>query len=202
MPAPEIIVFAPSDAYKADPSLLNDALVQLSGIDGVQSSYHGYELEEPKNVVWAIVYDTYDAHRSFSASSAFPSFLAACKPAMASKPEPKVDVNITADLTQVLSAPLTQFVFLTLKPGQKKDVLAALLDSVLQEFCAAEGTHGATWGESVQKDDFFAFLAGWESREAHLKVTAEGTPCRATITKIREIADVSLKFVALGKFSK
>ena len=25
------------DAYKADPSLLNDALVQLSGIDGVQS---------------------------------------------------------------------------------------------------------------------------------------------------------------------
>ena len=80
-------------------------------------------------------------------------------------PEPKVDVNITADLTQVLSAPLTQFVFLTPKPGQKKDVLAALLDSVLQEFCAAEGTHGATWGESVQKDDFFAFLAGWESRE-------------------------------------
>lgn len=37
MPVPEIIVFAASDAYRADPKILKDALVQLSGIDGVQS---------------------------------------------------------------------------------------------------------------------------------------------------------------------
>ena len=37
MPVPTIIVFAPSHAYQADPNVLNDALVQLSGVDGVQS---------------------------------------------------------------------------------------------------------------------------------------------------------------------
>jgi len=119
MPVLEIIVFTPSNANQTNPNALNDALVQLSGIDGVQSSYHGYELEEPKNVVGAIVYDTYEAHRSFAASSAYPSFLAACKPALASKPEP-IQFNINADLTEIFSAPLTQFIFITLKPGQKK----------------------------------------------------------------------------------
>ena len=114
------------------------------------------------------VYDTYDAHRSFSASSVFPSFLAACKPAMASKPEPKVDVNISADLTKIFSAPLTEFVFVTLKPGQKKDVLVALVDSVGQAFLVAEGNHGATWGVSVQKDDFLVAIIGWESREVSI----------------------------------
>jgi len=37
MPALEIIVFTPSNANQANPNVLNDALVQLSGIDGVQS---------------------------------------------------------------------------------------------------------------------------------------------------------------------
>jgi quinol monooxygenase YgiN len=197
MPVAEIIVFTPSDAYKADSNVLNDALVQLSGIDGVQSSYRGYVLEEPKKVIWAIVYDTYEAHRSFAASSTFPNFLAACRPAMASKPEP-IHVNLTADLTEILSAPLTLFGFITLKPGQKKDV--PLVDSVVQEFRRAEGIHGVTWGASVQKDDFFVFLAGWESREARDKAVAEGTPCHAIITKIAETANLSRNFVALDKF--
>ena len=135
---------------------------------------------------------------------------------MASKPEP-IHVNLTADLTEILSAPLTLFGFITLKPGQKKDV--PLVDSVVQEFRRAEGIHGVTWGASVQKDDFFVFLAGWESRgecayfphacavvntlpdmQARDKAVAEGTPCHAIITKIAETANLSRNFVALDKF--
>jgi len=117
-----------------------------------------------KKILFHQVYDTYEAHRSFAASSAYPSFLAACKPALASKPEP-IQFNINADLTEIFSAPLTQFIFITLKPGQKKDVLAALLDSVLQEFHVLEGAHKGTWGVSVQKDDSSLAIVGWENKE-------------------------------------
>lgn len=57
------------------------------------------------------------------------------------------------------------FGFITLKPGQNKNVLAAMIDSALQEFNIADGIRGATWGVSMQKDDSSVFIAGWESRE-------------------------------------
>jgi quinol monooxygenase YgiN len=201
MPVPEIIVFAASDAYRADPKILKDALVQLSGIDGVQSSYIGYEFEEPTNVIWVIVYDTYEAHRSFVASDAFSKFLAACKPALASKPEP-IHIKITTDPAKSISAPVTEFAYITLKPGQKMDDLAALISRLAQAINVAEGVHESNWGVSIQKDDLYVGIIGWDNEEAHWNAVAVGTPCHAIITKIRGIADISLKHVALGKFSE
>lgn len=102
------------------------------------------------------------------------------------------------------------------------DDLVALIRPLEQEINIAKGAHDSSWGPSVQKDDLYVGTIGWDDvdvsvhshnrrcqlmliispgMKAHWTAVAEGTPCHKIITEIREIADISLKHVALRKFT-
>lgn len=80
----------------------------------------------------------------------------------------------SGEITQVLlqqsnffravSAPVTQFIYITLRPRHDRNYeLAPLVEKLISESTAIPGHYGSSWGPSVQHDNMYVGVVGWGS---------------------------------------
>lgn len=72
-------------------------------------------------------------------------------------------VKFSVDPTAALSAPITEFVFFTLKEGKTVDMIAPDLDVLAGQ--DTKTVISSIWGQSVDRADRLVMLVGWESLE-------------------------------------
>jgi hypothetical protein len=69
----------------------------------------------------------------------------------------------------ILSAPVTEFAFITLKEGKESERgdLEQLFDELRREISSAKGFHGFSWGKSVDpgKENLYILVLGWDSAD-------------------------------------
>jgi hypothetical protein len=71
----------------------------------------------------------------------------------------------------MLSAPVTEFVTVTIKPGHTVAELQTIVPNLARELKKSIGCHGSSWGPSVEKPDVVFFgVVGWDS------VAVSGSP--------------------------
>lgn len=66
------------------------------------------------------------------------------------------------DLMRALSSPVTQFIYITVRPRHDRGYeLAPLIEKVRKELKTVPGCFGSSWGPSVENDDVQVGVIGW-----------------------------------------
>jgi len=72
-------------------------------------------------------------------------------------------------MSNLLSAPVTEFAFITLKQGKESERgdLEQLFDELRREISSAKGFYGFSWGRSVDpgKENLYVLVLGWDSAD-------------------------------------
>lgn len=197
-PVPEIAWFTSSEAYQKDASIANTSLALVGSAEGMRGTYRGPYVEEPTTEVWINVWESLDAHLAFRKSPSYPELVEGVKVFFASKPE-MVHANLTTPCERALSAPATEIAFITLQEGSTKEELDPLVVTLEAELAKAPGSHGSSWGWSVEKEGVYVGVVGWDSVAAHIDAV-KAAPLDTVIQQIKKIANVALKHAHLAKF--
>jgi hypothetical protein len=117
-------------------------------------------------------------HESFMADEAYVDFALPVMEAMIG----------SGDMTQVLlfqhhaflkaiSSPITQFVYITLRPHHDRDYELEPLIKKLQSQLALESEcYASSWGPSVEHDDMYVGLIGWKSESVRFLPRVSACP--------------------------
>lgn len=108
------------------------------------------------------VWESLDAHLAFRKSPSYPELVEGVKVFFASKPE-MVHANLTTPCERALSAPATEIAFISLQEGSTKEELDPLVATLEAELAKAPGSHGSSWGWSVEKEGVIVGVVGWDS---------------------------------------
>ncbi|PIL30552.1 hypothetical protein GSI_07252 [Ganoderma sinense ZZ0214-1] len=102
---------------------------------------------------------------------------------------------------KALQAPVTEIITITLHEGESKDTLEELVEELAHAANISppeSGAVSAAWGPSTEKDDVFFLMIGWTSVEAHYTLVKAWPEVLAIIERIKAIATVEVKHVALA----
>lgn len=200
MPVVEFASFVASEALLANRDLLAGALDDVSKVNGCLRAYAGLQVEDKKTVYLAIVWETYEAHKTLMDSPEYPALIEKLKPGLGG-PLVMNHIPFNEDVTNALSAPTTEVITSKLKDGQAKD---ALLDESASTFTKAlneaAGVHPpAAVGESKENPGTFIVLIGWDSVEAHLAAREQDPRFKEYAKKAAPLADATVVHVNFVK---
>ena len=80
-------------------------------------------------------------------------------------------------LMRALSSPVTQFIYITVRPRHDRGYeLVPLIEKVREELKRVPGCFGSSWGPSVEKDDVQVGVIGWRCIQVGHKQTSGDGP--------------------------
>ncbi|KIK07939.1 hypothetical protein K443DRAFT_604541 [Laccaria amethystina LaAM-08-1] len=198
MPVVEFASFVASEALLANHDLLEGAVDDISKVDGFISAYAGLKVEDKKTAYLAVVWETYESHKTLMDSPEYPALIEKLKPALGG-PLAMDHIPFNEDVTNALNAPVTQVITSKLKDGQAKDGLldAGTFTKALNE---AVGAHPpVAFGESKENPGTFIVLIGWDSVEAHVAARGQDPRFKEYAEKAAPLADATVVHVNFVK---
>ncbi|RXW24426.1 hypothetical protein EST38_g1421 [Candolleomyces aberdarensis] len=115
--APEIIWFNPSEEYLEDPRKMLGLIHQSSARKGMLCSYYGVDLEDDETGVWVMGWQTLSHHQQFMADASYVDFIIPVMDSMVGTGEiTQLLLQDDQELVKALKAPLTAFIYITLRP--------------------------------------------------------------------------------------
>ncbi|KAH9480649.1 hypothetical protein JR316_0007249 [Psilocybe cubensis] len=195
MPVVEIVKVSASEAYKADPSILNPVAKFLS--------YSGLAEEDGVTLYLLVVWETLEHHRALQRRPGYPQIVG-LGPAIDGELQMH-HVEFNKDISSALNAPVTEIVRLALKPGVQTATKERLYELLKDggEKIDAKNTHvPAIWGQSTEDTQVFWFLCGWDSVKVHTDIIHGDLANFAPfIGGINEIGDTTVLHAKLLKHS-
>ncbi|KAJ3478023.1 hypothetical protein NLI96_g10053 [Meripilus lineatus] len=197
----EIARFASNEAYRSDPAVINPSLEILSRAKGVQAIFHGIQVEDEETVYIVIIWDRVEDHKALiddqDAYTKLRTNLAKC----GSTEHHILHVPLLPDPLAQLRAPLTEFSFMTLKPGQSAQELGDFMNVVLEKSgTSLKVRYGTSWGKTVEKDDLFFLVMGWNSLQDHQKNIEENEENITLTAQLLKLVDFKLTHVELQEY--
>ncbi|KAF9444335.1 hypothetical protein P691DRAFT_807529 [Macrolepiota fuliginosa MF-IS2] len=195
--APEIIWFSPSEFYLEDPDHALRAVNNSSSERGLLDIYYGFEEQDPSVGVWVMAWHTLDAHQSFMEHEAYIDFALPVMEAMVGFGDiTQVLLSQRTQFHKAISSPITQFVYITLRPRHDRTYeLTPLVENLTAELMEVPGCYGSSWGPSVEHDNVYVGVVGWRSlsdRDCGMNGAVS-----LTIAQIQEVGTVELKYTQL-----
>ncbi|EMD34952.1 hypothetical protein CERSUDRAFT_85710 [Gelatoporia subvermispora B] len=197
----EVARIPSSEAYRKDPSIINPALEILAKAKGVQGVFTGIQVEDKTTLYLVVVWESLDAHKAAienaDASSKFREIIT-----QAGSGAPLIyRIPFKPNPIPQLHAPITEFAFFTLLEGkQPEDIRAILAPMVVGQVTIPDGTHGASFGQTVEREDVFCFLIGWDTVEIHEKGKAENEKLKEFISRLADVVHREPRHVPLTEF--
>ncbi|KAK7685341.1 hypothetical protein QCA50_011705 [Cerrena zonata] len=208
MAPPYVVEFAQitvTDAYKNDPSIVNEALDFLKKVDGAKKIYHGLEVQDGTTWWLLIEWETLEHHQTLMndkvqypiLGSYIQKFSTGVKLWHASFPE----APYTA-----FEAPYTEIVTWSLKDGHKtKEEQAKVLEWAktivgnFNELPVESGVSKGTVGPIIEESEAAtAITLGWTSPEATGKAFNSLDVIKPIVGQVKEIAELKLIHVPLA----
>ncbi|OCH90660.1 hypothetical protein OBBRIDRAFT_586678 [Obba rivulosa] len=205
LPCVEIAWSGSNDAYRenpADTSLVQPAFDILKRSDGIIKIYHGLQTEDQKDAYIYIVWETLGHHEALQKNPTEYPALGEAVLKFWSAPPRMLHVQPTSEPYAALGAPATELALATLKPGQSKERLEELVDTLTKGAPPGEATGlvSAVWGPVVERSDMVALILGWTSVEAHWKLVTTDPGAIELLKQIREIADIEVTHSAQHEY--
>ncbi|KAF8885691.1 hypothetical protein CPB84DRAFT_1788164 [Gymnopilus junonius] len=198
--APEIIWFSPSHAFLQHPNDMLYAVNRASAKNGpgLIAHYQGDELEgNSVSKIWVSVWRSLDHHRDIMKHEAYTDLVLPMLEAMDGSTQPaQVLINSLTDFEQALSSPITQFIYITLRPLHDRGFeLAPLIEKLKKEMRCLSGCLSSCWGPSVEKDTLEIGIIGWKSVQDRNK--ALHGPLQSMLSDIRQISAIHIRDAVL-----
>jgi len=196
--APEIIWFTPSQQFIQGPDRLLEGMSKRSAKNGMLRSYHGFQMDNPKLGVWVLVWQTLAQHRTFMERVAYVDAVSNIMEAMIGTGEiTQILLNSPSDFELALTSPITQFIYITVRPLHDRGYeLVPLLGRLKEQLKMVPGCLASCWGPSIEQDTVQVGLVGWNSLHDH-DVAIRGR-LSEIIHLIRELSDVQLRYAKLA----
>ncbi|KAG2009904.1 hypothetical protein CC2G_012778 [Coprinopsis cinerea AmutBmut pab1-1] len=199
--APEIIWFTPSEEYLDDPSVVLDTIHQQSVHKGLLGSYYGAELDNPATGVWVMAWQSLAKHQSFMEEESYMDFILPVTDSMVGAGRITQLSLDHGDLQRALNAPVTQFIYITVRPLHDREYELQPLISLLQtELKIVPGCMSSCWGSSIEDDHLEIGVVGWRSM-ADRNAAVKGR-LSSTIRRIRELCTVEIRYAKLRYHSE
>lgn len=200
----EFLKFTASDAYKADPSILNETAELVAQAPGAIQIHSGPDAQDPQYGWVVIVWESLE-HRLATAANKeiFTKIMEALNKA-STKIEYMHDVAFSVDLSSALASPVTEIVSVELKPTtdiQEFQKYRAALEDKIREL-SPPVWHGGAWGTVANNDRQFGACFGWDSPEAFHAFIAATPEILATIGQLGALADADLCLARLTKYER
>ncbi|KAF5360506.1 hypothetical protein D9756_004888 [Leucocoprinus leucothites] len=195
--APEIIWFNPSDSYYDDPINTLGVVSKSSIGQGLLGAHYGFEEQNPSVGVWVMVWNTLKEHQSFMEHESYVDFALPVMEAMVGPGEiTQVLLSQHNEFLKAVASPVTQFIYVTIRPRHDRNYeLAPLVEKLANELALVPGCNGSSWGPSVEHDDMYVGVVGWRCiSDRDRAVKGSLAP---TIALIREISKIKLKYARL-----
>jgi hypothetical protein len=109
------------------------------------------------------VWSTLEQHQSFMEHESYVDFALPVMEAMIGPGEiTQVLPSQHTGFLKALASPVTQFIYVTLRPRHDRSYeLAPLVEKLASELTLVPGCHGSSWGPSVEHDDMYVGVVGW-----------------------------------------
>ncbi|PPR05417.1 hypothetical protein CVT24_008031 [Panaeolus cyanescens] len=197
--APEIIFFAPSKTLLEDPYRLLEAVDKHSG-NSILGTYYGTEVDNPSKWVWVLVWKSLSQHRDFMTHEAYVDLVLPVMEAMNGPGDiSQSEFEDFSDLQIALSAPITQFIFVNLRPLHDRAYeLEPLITRLKKMAGTIAGCYAACWGPCVEKDSVEVGIVGWRSIQD--RDAAVAGPLAHIIALIRELGSVEVYYTTLDLY--
>ncbi|KXN88084.1 hypothetical protein AN958_07543 [Leucoagaricus sp. SymC.cos] len=195
--APEIIWFNPSESYFENPLNMLSEVNNSSKGCGLLGAHYGFDEQNSSVGVWVMVWKTLEEHQSFMEHESYVDFALPVMEAMVGSGEiTQVLLSDETDFLQAIASPVTQFIYITLRPRHDRSYeLAPLVEKLKSEMAQVPGCHGSSWGPSVEHDDMYVGVAGWRCISDRDRAVKDSLA--PTIAQIREIGSIELKYARL-----
>jgi len=196
--APEIIWFIPSQQFIKGSYRLLEGVSKGSANNGMLRSYHGFQLDNPGLGVWVLVWQTLAQHRTFMEHVAYADAVSNIMEAMIGAGEiTQILLNSPSDLELALTSPITQFIYITVRPlHDRRYELLPLIGRLKEQLKMVPGCLASCWGPCIEEDTVHVGIVGWSS--LHERDVAVRGRLSEIIHLIRELSDVQLRYARLA----
>lgn len=147
--------------------------------------YYGFDEQDPSTGVWVIgivfpphslflhllilpdtAWKNVAMHKSFMAHETYVDFALPVMEAMIGSGEmTQILLFHHHAFLKAISSPITQFVYIALRPHHNRDYeLEPLIQKLQSQLSLQSGCYSSSWGPSVEHDDMYVGLIGWRSR--------------------------------------
>ncbi|EKM51901.1 uncharacterized protein PHACADRAFT_127906 [Phanerochaete carnosa HHB-10118-sp] len=205
LPTIGIVKVPTTEAYRANPSVINDALAILSKAPGTLGQWHDLGLQNPEYIYFVNAWESI-AHRDAFAQDkeTYTRVHQAINPAFdPTGPSWRYHVQFAVEPFKALDALVTELTVMQLKDGadseQFKGMLRTLQD-VLAERLGGDVSARA-WGVSFEDPRVFVACLGWMSLEASKAAAEQEKGIITCINQILQLADVEAKHATLTRYS-
>ncbi|KAF9524294.1 hypothetical protein CPB83DRAFT_861560 [Crepidotus variabilis] len=198
--APEIIWWTPSSATLARPSDFREdaATWRDAGKETMVGTFHGAELDNQNSRVIVTVWKSLAHHQEFMSQEAYADLVLPLLEAMKGPYDVhQVIMKVPSlDLVYALSAPVTQFIYVTMRPGHGiNDELVPLIEKLQKGLEGVAGCIASSWGPSTEKEALQIGIVGW--RSILDRNYAVNGPLFGIVHRIRELSDVEIRYASL-----
>ncbi|KAK6987733.1 hypothetical protein R3P38DRAFT_3101187 [Favolaschia claudopus] len=188
-----------SDAFISNPKDFAPPAGLLSGTDGFKAAYQGFAIEDGKQSYTVALWDSMDHATKAIQDPKFAPIVAKMGEAFSGEAA-RHAIDVSADTTAALTAPVTAILIFTLKAGQSADSLLTHVGELAKNLDG--GVAGAKspslYGKSATDANKVLLITGWESAEAHQAIVKGGSQS-AVFGKIQEAADFTVAHTTLRK---
>ncbi|KAG2009905.1 hypothetical protein CC2G_012778 [Coprinopsis cinerea AmutBmut pab1-1] len=165
------------------------------------SSYYGAELDNPATGVWVMAWQSLAKHQSFMEEESYMDFILPVTDSMVGAGRITQLSLDHGDLQRALNAPVTQFIYITVRPLHDREYELQPLISLLQtELKIVPGCMSSCWGSSIEDDHLEIGVVGWRSM-ADRNAAVKGR-LSSTIRRIRELCTVEIRYAKLRYHSE
>ncbi|EPQ52516.1 hypothetical protein GLOTRDRAFT_140239 [Gloeophyllum trabeum ATCC 11539] len=194
----ELVVFAASEAYQKDNTIVNGLVDILNKTPGKINTFHGPQVEDPNKGYLFVNWESLEHHKALMASPDYPTLVEGLKPALAGDYE-LVHVKFDKDPTPALSAPVTEVVAIQIKEGKSEDELKKLLEQGAK--IQLPGVVGSTYGPIIEKPGCYIMAVGWPSVEEHQAARqTKSEESTKVLGGVLELADFKVGHAKLTKY--
>jgi len=174
----ELLQLPVNEAFTAKPELFTE-LHEGVKAGGASSQAYGLAVEDSSKLYWLIHFEGGVQPADFEWPVEHGDFARKLGAISTAMPKESLFAQIKEKFPRAITAaPITETATMTLKPGVDKAEYAQLMDGMIGEFVRpAEGCHGALWAfasedfNEVATTNRVVVFAGWDSLEAHMKLT-------------------------------
>ncbi|KAI1784056.1 hypothetical protein LXA43DRAFT_902359 [Ganoderma leucocontextum] len=206
LPTVEILVAPATEAFRAnprDPAVVGPILEVMNSCPGMIRTYYGVQHEDKVSAHVAVAWHSLADHQALMNDPVkYPQVGKELQTVVDTSAIVMYHCAFTSEPYKALEAPVTEIVTITLNEGESKDTLETLVDELSKGANAAPASAGgaisAAWGPAVEKDDLLFLIIGWPSVEAHTATVKSNQAVMDIISKIRAIAKLEVKHVALA----
>ncbi|KAJ3503136.1 hypothetical protein NMY22_g18356 [Coprinellus aureogranulatus] len=164
-------------------------------------SYYGVDPDDEEAGVLVMAWKSLEHHQAFMSDESYVDFIMPVMDSMVGAGEiTQVLLRDCFELEKALRAPVTAFIYITMRPRHDRAYeMDPLVRKLQSELSTIPGCYGSSWGPSLADSNIEIGVVGWRS------VTDRNNAVRGRllplVSRVRELSKVEIRYAKLSHYT-